>query len=386
MTRQTVGPLQNTKIIEIAGIGPGPFCAMLLADMGAEVLRIDRPGASVERARTDILNRGRRSIAIDLKTDAGRNTCLALIRQADGLLEGFRPGVMERLGLGPQHCHAVNERLVFGRMTGWGQHGPLASTAGHDIDYIALSGALHAIGEPGRGPVVPLNLVGDFGGGAMLLAFGMVCGLLEASRSGQGQVIDAAMTDGAALLMAMMYGWHAQGQWSDARGSNLLDGGAHFYGTYRCADDRWLAIGAIEPQFYAQFRALAGIADDPAFDVQHDRQVWPAQRQRLAAVIRRRSRDEWCAVFDGSDACVAPVLDMNEAPQHPHNRARQTFMEIHGTVQPAPAPRFSRTPGAVASPPPLPGEHTRGALRDWGFDDSDIEQLLSDGVVQQAVT
>ena len=380
-----MGPLQGTRIIEFAGIGPGPFCAMLLADMGAEVIRIDRPGANAEGARAEILNRGRRSIAIDLKLDAGRKTCLTLIGQADGLLEGFRPGVMERFGLGPQQCQAVNPRLVYGRMTGWGQHGPLASTAGHDIDYIALSGALHAIGESGRGPVVPLNLIGDFGGGAMLLAFGMVCGLLEASRSGAGQVIDAAMTDGAALLMTMMYGWHAQGQWSDTRGSNLLDGGAPFYGAYRCADDRWLAIGAIEPQFYAQFRQLAGLADDPAFDTQHDPQAWPAQRERLAEVIGGRSRDAWCAIFEGSDACVAPVLDMREAPQHPHNRARETFSDIHGTLQPAPAPRFSRTPGAIGSAPPLPGEHTREVLRDWGFDDASIGQLLCDGVVQQAV-
>ncbi len=379
-----MGPLQGTKIIEFAGIGPGPFCAMLLADMGAEVVRIDRPGGSAEKAPAEILNRGRRSIAIDLKLDAGRKTCLALIGQADGLVEGFRPGVMERLGLGPQDCHAVNARLVYGRMTGWGQQGPLASTAGHDIDYIALSGALHAIGEPGRGPVVPLNLVGDFGGGAMLLAFGMVCGLLESSRSGTGQVIDAAMTDGAALLMTMMYGWHARGRWSDTRGSNLLDGGAPFYGTYRCADDRWLAIGAIEPQFYAQFRKLAGLAEEQLFETQHDACAWPAQRQRLVDVIRGRSRDEWCAIFAGSDACVAPVLDMREAPQHPHNRARETFIDIHGTLQPAPAPRFSRTPGVIASPPPLPGEHTREVLGDWGFDAASVGQLLADRVVEQA--
>lgn len=365
------GPLQGLRVVEMAGLGPGPFCAMLFADMGAEVLRIERPGTP--RDPHDILARGRSIWQVDLRAEGATATVRDAIARADVLIEGFRPGVMERLGLGPADCLALNPRLVYGRMTGWGQHGPLAQAAGHDINYIALSGALHAIGRAGEPPVPPLNYVGDFGGGAMLLAFGILAALHEAKASGQGQVVDAAMTDGAALLSAMMYGLKAAGRWSNQRGENLLDGGAHFYDTYACADGRYVAIGAIEPQFYALLRERCGIADDPAFDAPMDAARWPLLKLRLADVFRTRTRDEWCALLEGSDACFAPVLDWDEAPAHPHNAARGTFVEVDGVVQPAPAPRFSRS-----APPALSGEpREEGAalLRRWGAGEDSAPSL-----------
>ena len=336
------GPLTGLRVVEFAGIGPGPFCAMVLADLGADVVRIARPGATVDRH--DVLARSRSLLTLDLRDPAAVEQALTLLDKADALIEGFRPGVMERLGLGPDVCHARNPRLVYGRMTGWGQHGPLAHAAGHDINYIALSGALNAIGRPGEPPVPPLNYVGDFGGGAMLLAVGLLSALWESRRSGRGQVVDAAMTDGAALLSAMLYGFKAAGQWSNQRGENLLDGGAFFYDTYACADGKYVAVGAIEPQFYALLRERCGIADDPAFDAQRDPAAWPLLKLRLAEIFRTRTRAQWCALLEGSDACFAPVLDWDEAPRHPHNLARGSFTTLDGVVQPAPAPRFDRTP------------------------------------------
>ncbi|MDA7418499.1 CaiB/BaiF CoA-transferase family protein [Xenophilus arseniciresistens] len=334
------GPMQGIRVVEFAGLGPGPFCAMLLADLGAQVLRIVRPGTPVDPQ--DITTRSRAQVEIDLRSPDGQAAALTLIDGADLLVEGFRPGVMERLGLGPEPCLARNPRLVYGRMTGWGQHGPLAHAAGHDINYIAISGALHAIGRADEAPVPPLNYIGDFGGGGMLLTVGLLAALQEVHRSGQGQVIDAAMTDGSALLSAFMYGFKAKGQWSNQRGDNMLDGGAHFYDTYACADGKYVAIGAIEPQFYALLRERCGI-QDPLFDGQMDAARWPLLKLRLADVFRTRTRDEWCALLEGSDACFAPVLDWDEAPQHAHNRARGTFVEQGGVMQPAPAPRFSRS-------------------------------------------
>lgn len=349
-----MGPLAGLKVVEFAGIGPAPFACMVLADLGAEVVCIDRPGRGAASGlfdpRKNILNRGRRAVALDLKAADDRAAAWGLVEHADVLIEGFRPGVMERLGLGPDACLARNPKLVYGRMTGWGQHGPYAQMAGHDINYLGLSGALHAIGRADSGPVPPLNLVADFGGGAMLLAVGVLSAVLEARGSGKGQVVDAAMTDGCALLMAMTYALKAMGQWRDERQSNLLDGGAHHYDTYRCADGRWLAVGPLEPQFYALMRDKCGLAD-PRFDAPVNPADWPALKAALADVFARRSRDEWCAIFDGSDACVTPVLDLGEAPAHPHNRSRGTFVERDGMTQPAPAPRFSRTPAQLGAPP-----------------------------------
>jgi len=360
-----MGPLKGIKIIEMAGIGPGPFCAMLLADMGADVIRIDRPGGNnLLGLSYDVMNRGRRSIALDLKSADDVETLLKLVEKADALLEGFRPGVMERLGLGPEVCMARNEKLVYGRMTGWGQDGPMAQAAGHDINYIALTGALHAIGTADQ-PVAPLNLVGDFGGGAMYLAFGLVSGLLEAKTSGQGQVVDTAMTDGASHLMTMMYSLMQQGRWSNERGSNLLDGGAPFYGSFQCSDDKWVSIGSIEPQFYALLKEKAGLSD-PLFDNQHDLKNWPVMKEKIAEVFRTKSRDEWCDIMEGSDVCFAPVLDLEEAPEHEHNKTRGTFIKKGGVVQPGPAPRFSRTSPELDLPPPQPGEHSAEILKDWG--------------------
>lgn len=379
------GPLEGLKIVEMVGIGPAPFCAMMLADMGADVIRIDRPGntsiVAPEDSRFDVLARNRRSLAIDLKKPGSKETVLALIDRADAIIEGFRPGVMERLGLGPETCHARNPKLVYGRMTGWGQTGPLAHAAGHDINYVALSGALHAIGRPGEPPVVPLNYIGDFGGGGMLLAFGVACALLEAGRSGKGQVVDAAMTDGAALLSAMMYGFRADGSLSNQRGENLLDGGAHFYNTYACADGKYVSIGSIEPQFYAQLIELCGI-DDPAFQAQRDPHGWPMLKYRLADVFKTKTRAEWCALMEGTDVCFAPVLDWDEAPQHAHNRTRETFVEVAGVTQPAPAPRFSRTPAAPPVAPSIPGSDSLAVLCDWGFDQLAIDELKEKGVVR----
>lgn len=380
-----MGPLQGIKIVEFAALGPAPMGSMLLADLGAEVLRIERkagagsrPGAGLFDPALDILNRNRRVVALDLKQPEAIEAVLRLTEDADALIEGFRPGVMERLGLGPEACLARNPRLVYGRMTGWGQSGTLAHAAGHDINYLSLSGALHAIGEAGRKPVVPLNLVADGGGGGMLLALGVLAGLLEARGSGRGQVVDAAMTDGAALLMSMMYTLKAMGQWQVERGSNLLDGGAHFYDTYPCRDGRWISVGAIEPQFYALLLQKTGISD-PDFDAQWDRSRWPRLKAKLAQVIATRTRDEWCAIFDGTDACVAPVLDMDEAPRHPHNRSRHTFTEVGGVVQPAAAPRFSRTPPATPTPPRTASDPQ--VLLDWGFGTDELAALRQQGVL-----
>ncbi len=378
------GPLAGVRVVEFAGIGPGPFAAMLLADMGADVIRVDRPEqVRPERfgsPHPDVLNRGRRSIAVDLKHPAGREVVLDLVRHADALVEGFRPGVTERLGLGPDDCLAVNPRLVYGRMTGWGQDGPNAPYAGHDIDYLALTGALYGIGRPDTPPVPPLNLVGDFGGGGMLLAFGVVCALLSVRTGGSGQVIDAAMVDGVSLLSTAIHGLRGLGMWRDERGANLLDGGAPFYDTYECADGRYLAVGALEPRFYAELVRLTGFempgdADDGTPDRGDDGTTagdrfdpagWPAARRAWARLFRSRTRDEWAALLEHTDACVAPVLDWREAPSHPHLAARRTFVEHAGVTQPAPAPRFSATPGAIRRPPPHPGEHTDEVLRELG--------------------
>ncbi|MES1199243.1 MAG: CaiB/BaiF CoA-transferase family protein [Pseudomonadota bacterium] len=356
------GPLQGVKILEFAGLGPAPFCGMLLADLGADVVRIDRKGAGASPPQ-DVLGRGRNVLGLDLKDAGDRAVALELVAHADVLIEGFRPGVMERLGLGPDVAMKLNPRLIYGRMTGWGQTGPLAATAGHDINYISLTGALHAMGRKDTPPAPPLNLVGDFGGGALYLAMGVCAALVEASRSGRGQVIDCAMTDGAASLMAMAYGFRAASWWRDERDANLLDGGAHFYDVYECADGKFLSVGAIEPQFYALLLQKTGLGQDPAFAAQMDRTQWPVLSDKLAAVISTKSRDEWVAIFDGTDGCVAPVLSMTEAPDHPHNAARGTFIEQGGVVQPAPAPRFSRTPGAASASRAATVEEIRAT---WG--------------------
>ena len=357
------GPLQGFKIIEMAAIGPVPYCGMMLSDMGADIVRIDRKGSAVVHQDNPV-NRGRRSIALDLKFAQDIATALQLISQADALIEGFRPGVMERLGLGPEPCLERNPRLVYGRMTGWGQTGPLAQAAGHDINYIALTGALHALSHDGQPPLPPLNLIGDYGGGGMLLATGILAALLESSRSGQGQIIDAAMTDGSASLMSLFHGLQAEGSWRPAPGTNMLDGGAHFYNSYACADNKFISIGPIEPQFYTALLQRLEI-DDPAFRAQMDTAQWPALKQKLAALFRSRSRDAWCNLLEGSDVCFAPVLDTHEAAGHPHNLARQTFVTLNGVTQAAPAPRFSRTPGAIKSPPPAADEQRDAILRDW---------------------
>jgi alpha-methylacyl-CoA racemase len=355
--------LQGVRIVEFAGIGPAPFAGMLLADMGAEVVRIERVGVDSCDPR-DLTSRGRHLVNLDLKQSSGRQQALELVAHADGLLEGFRPGVMERLGLGPDVALARNPRLVYGRMTGWGQSGPLAHAAGHDINYISLPGALCAIGPAEGHPVPPLNLVGDYGGGALYLVVGMLAALLEARSSGNGQVVDAAMCDGVASLMTQFVSLTAMGTWRDARSSNLLDGGAHFYGTYQCADGRYISIGAIEPKFYALLREKAGITD-PAFDSQNDPEVWPDLRGRLEVIVKTRTQAQWCELLEGTDACVAPVLSLSEAPCHPHLAARQTFVNENGMVQPAPAPRFSRTPSRIQSPPPDKPVPVAGILEFW---------------------
>ena len=380
-----MGPLAGYRVIEMAGIGPAPFAAMLLADMGAEVIRVDRReaadlGLPARDVKFDVLHRGRRSIAVDVKVDAGREAVKRLAAKADSIIEGFRPGVMERLGLGPDVLLALNPKLVFGRMTGFGQDGPLASAAGHDINYIALAGVLHAIGRKGEAPVPPLNLVGDFGGGGMFLAFGVVCALLEAARSGKGQVVDAAMVDGSATLMALMLGLYAQGTWKDERGVNVLDTGAPWYETYRTKDDRWLAVGAIEKRFYEAFVERLGLslAELPK---QHDRSRWPELRRRFAEAIAGKTRDEWERIFAGSDACAAPVLSLAEVASHPHNAARGTFAIRDGVLQPAPAPRFSRTVPEVGAPPRPVGADTDAVLADFGFSAAEIARLKGAGVV-----
>jgi alpha-methylacyl-CoA racemase len=372
------GPLSDVKVLEFAGIGPGPFCGMLLSDLGADVVRIDRRGPG-RASPSDITARGRRSVALDLKSPVAVEACLKLMETADAVFEGFRPGVMERLGLGPDVALGHNPKLVYGRMTGWGQTGPFSKAAGHDMNYIAISGALGAIGTRDK-PIPPLNLVGDFGGGALYLAFGLLAGVIHARASGQGQVIDCAMTDGAASLMAMFYGFKAAGMWRDGRRANLLDGGAHFYDTYQCADGRWISICSIEPQFYALLLEKTGI-NDPDFKSQMDREAWPALREKLSRVIAAKTRDEWCEIMDATDVCFAPVLDLGEAPRHPHNVARQTFVEVAGVTQPAPAPRFSATPGRIAGPPPAIGAHNREALGEWGFSAGEIEGLERAGAL-----
>jgi alpha-methylacyl-CoA racemase len=378
-----MGPLHGVTVLEIASIGPGPFCGMMLADLGAAVVRIDRAdavGPAPTGSSLELMNRGKRSIGVDLKNPSGVQIVLRMVEQADGLIEGFRPGVAERLGIGPDACRARNPRLVYGRMTGWGQKGPLSGSAGHDINYLALSGALHPIGRSGEPPVVPLNLVGDFGGGGMLLALGIAAGLFEARGSGQGQVIDAAMIDGSALLTTMFHGMRAMGLWSDRRGVNLLDTGAPFYEVYETSDGGFVAVGAIEPQFYAEFIDLLELEGE--LPDQLDAQHWPEMKRRIAARFKSRSRRDWEATFAGSDACVAPVLTMGEAPDHPHHRARGTFLEVDGVTQPAPGPRFDRTPGAISGPPPVPGRNTDEILAEFGVGAAEQTSLRESGAIR----
>ena len=377
------GPLAGLKVLELAGIGPGPFCGMMLADMGAEVIRIERPGGNpAAMAGHSVLFRSRRSIAIDLKQPAGIQAVLRLVDRADALFEGFRPGVTERLGIGPDECLERNAKLVYGRMTGWGQDGPLAQTAGHDINYIALSGALHGIGRAGEKPVPPLNLVGDFGGGGMVLAFGMVCALLEAQRSGRGQVVDASMVEGASALMAMFHSFRQQGMYRDERGTNLLDTGAPFYEVYETADHKYITIGALEPQFYATLKDKLDLPDDP-FAAQMNPARWPEQRDAFKQLFKTRTRAEWCELLEGSDACFAPVLELGEAADHPHNAARQSFVELEGNLQPGPTPRFSRSKPAQPWPAEKPGTDTRTVLLEAGFSRSEIDALLEQGAVAE---
>jgi alpha-methylacyl-CoA racemase len=381
---EPVGPLSGIKVIELAGIGPGPMCGMLLSDMGAEVIRVDRTSESglgvPSPTKFEVMNRGRRSIAVDLKQPEGRDVVLRLVEKADALIEGFRPGVAERLGLGPDDCWKRNPKLVYGRVTGWGQTGPLAHAAGHDINYIALTGALHAIGRRGEAPVPPLNLVGDFGGGALYLAVGVLAALLEAQKSGKGQVVDAAMVDGAASLMSILYGLFASGMWVDRRGENLLDSGAPFYDVYETKDGKHVAIGSIEAKFYAELLRLSGLEKED-LPKQFDREAWPAMKERFAAVFRTKTRDEWCAIMEGSDVCFGPVMTMKEAASHPHMKERGTFVEIDGVVQPGPAPRFSRTPSEVQGPPAAAGTHTAETLRKYGFSESEIDALKSKAAI-----
>ena len=375
-----MGPLKGLKIIEMAGIGPGPFCGMVLADLGAKIIRVDRASAIGTGSKQDAANRGKKSIAVDLKSEEGVEVVLKLVETADAIFEGFRPGVMERLGLGPDVCSKRNERIVFGRMTGWGQEGPLANAAGHDINYISLTGALAAIGRPGSPPVPPLNLIGDFGGGGMLLALGLVAALLESKESKKGQVVDAAMTDGSALLMTMIYTMQSSGVWKTSMGSNLLDGGSHFYDTYECKDGKFISLGSIEPQFYALLCQIAEL-DESIFGNQMSRDSWPEQKEAIKKVIFDKTRDEWCELMEGTDVCFAPVLDMSEAPKHPHNVERKTFIDLEGVTQPAPAPRFSRTEPEVVSSPSVVGEHTDEVLTSIGFSDEDINTLKTSGAV-----
>ena len=380
-----MGPLQGIRVIELQGIGPGPFCGMMLSDMGAEVIRIDRAGnvtgGDPETPPIDVLARGRSSIGVDLKNPEGVEVVLRLIETADALIEGFRPGVMERLGLGPEECLARNPRLVFGRMTGWGQEGPYSMAAGHDINYIALAGALEPIGRNGEAPLPPLNLVGDFGGGGMLLAFGVACGIVEAQRSGEGQIVDAAMVDGAATLMAMFHSMRAMGVWNDERGTNLLDTGSHFYDVYECSDGKFISIGSIEPQFYSELLRLTDLEQDEAFAGQMTRSSWPELKDRISDVFRTKSRDEWCEIMDATDVCFAPVLSLAEAPEHPHNRHREVFTEVAGVMQPNPSPRFSRTKEGIQGPPSHAGQDTDAVLRSAGYDADDIVKLRDVGAV-----
>ena len=381
-----MGALSGLRIVEVAGIGPGPFTAMMLADMGADVIRVDRSaqvrGGDPALPPGDSLNRGRRSIGLDLKTPDGVETLLRLCEQADGLIEGFRPGVAERLGFGPEVALARNPKLVFGRMTGWGQEGPYALTAGHDINYIALAGVLDTFRRDGGQPTPPINMVGDFGGGGMLLAYGMVCAILSAKLGGEGQVVDAAMVDGSATLMSMIWAFKGMGIWdSEAPGTNLLDTGTHFYDTYECADGKWVSIGSIEPQFYAELLKYTGLEGED-LPSQMDKSQWGALKERLGAIFKTKTRDEWSEIMEGTDVCFAPVLSMDEATRHPHYVERGTFLTLNGIVQPAPAPRFSVTPGEVQRPPAHAGQHTDEILEDWlGLDSDSIAELRSTGAV-----
>jgi alpha-methylacyl-CoA racemase len=379
-----VGPLQGVKIVEIAGIGPGPFAAMILSDLGADIVRVERAQTvtgDFSRANKEVIYRGRRSIGVDLKNPDGVETVMRLVEQADALLEGFRPGVTERLGIGPDACLARNPKLVYGRMTGWGQDGPYAQAAGHDINYIALAGALAHMGRVGGKPTPPMNLIGDFGGGGMLLALGVVCAILEARGSDRGQVVDAAMVDGSALLMSMMWGLRALGVWDERLGVNVLDTGAPFYDTYETADGKFIALGSLEPQFYAELLARTGL-DQEDLPAQMDRDGWPKLSARFTELFKAKTRDEWCEILERTDACFAPVLTMSECVDHPQLRERATIVDDYGVQQPAPAPRFSRTPGAIQGPPPWPGEHTDSALTDWGFAADELAKLRETGAIK----
>ena len=379
-----MGPLDGKQIIEIAGIGPGPFCAMVLADLGAEVIRVDRASAVPDEfpdgPSMDLLNRGRDSIAVDLKKEEGVETVLRIVENADALIEGFRPGVAERLGIGPEKCLKRNPKLIYGRMTGWGQYGSYSQMAGHDINYIALSGVLGLIGREDESPVPPVNLIGDFGGGGMLLALGICAALVETTESGKGQVVDAAMTDGSALLATMVHSFAAMGIWGK-RGTNMLDTGAPFYDVYECADGEYISLGSIEPQFYSELMRITGLENED-MPSQMDRTNWGQAKKRIKEKIRSKSREEWVQLMEGSDVCFAPVLSIDEAIQHPHNRERETFVEISGVMQPAPAPRFSRTPSEISSPPPHPGQQTDQILSQQGFSKEEIDSLKENKVVK----
>nr|WP_206378215.1 CaiB/BaiF CoA-transferase family protein [Sneathiella limimaris] len=380
-----MGPLAGVKIVEMGGIGPGPMCALLLADMGADIVRIDRMEDAGLGVHTDpkynLLMRGRRSVAVDSKSAEGRETILKLIEQADGLIEGFRPGVMERLGLGPDDVFARNPKIAYGRMTGWGQDGPMAKAAGHDLNYIALSGALHAIGRKDGPPTPPLNLVGDFGGGALYLAMGLLAAILESKTSGKGQVVDVSMVEGAASLMTTFFGLKAAGRWSDERGTNILDSGAHFYDVYETSDGEYVSIGSIEGKFYKLLLELTGL-DQEELPKQMDESQWPMLKEKLAGVFKTKTRAEWCDIMEGTDVCFAPVLSLSEVADHPHNKARGSFVEIDGVLQPGPAPKFSRTQSEIQHPPCSAGQHTDEALSDWGFDAAAISDLKAKGAVR----
>ena len=375
-----MGPLTGIKVIEMAAIGPVPFCAMMLSDMGAEVIRIDRLSQKGSGSSANVLYRGRKSVAFDLKNSIALDSTLRLSDQADVILEGFRPGVMERLGLGPEVCLERNPKLIYGRMTGWGQSGPLSHAAGHDINYISIAGALGSMGYADRPPAPPLNLIGDFGGGAMYLLAGILAAIVERNSSGKGQVVDAAMTDGTASLLSPFYGLMAMGMWSTERYSNRLDGGAFYYGSYECSDGKYISLGSLEPQFYALLLEKCGITDE-TFKEQSDQEAWPIKREKIEALFKTKTQQEWCGILEGTDVCFAPVLNLKEAPDHPHNKTRQTFVKVQGVTQPAPAPRFSRTQGKIQSPAALTGENTEEVLSDWGFSDSEISNLKMNNMI-----
>ncbi len=375
-----MGPLTGIKVIEMAAIGPVPFCAMMLSDMGAEVIRIDRLSQKGSGSSANVLYRGRKSVAFDLKNSIALDSTLRLSDQADVILEGFRPGVMERLGLGPEVCLERNPKLIYGRMTGWGQSGPLSHAAGHDINYISIAGALGSMGYADRPPAPPLNLIGDFGGGAMYLLAGILAAIVERNSSGKGQVVDAAMTDGTASLLSPFYGYMAMGMWSTERYSNRLDGGAFYYGSYECSDGKYISLGSLEPQFYALLLEKCGITDE-TFKEQSDQEAWPIKREKMEELFKTKTQQEWCGILEGTDVCFAPVLNLKEAPDHPHNKTRQTFVKVQGVTQPAPAPRFSRTQGKIQSPAALTGENTEEVLSDWGFSESEISNLKMNNMI-----